>query len=141
MSQQKPKIVSLFISVYKLHLIFHDLRPLMRRQWPKWSAYRSSTQRLHCDHILGTGERQLDDLEQRLADAGQRRDAGAERQQENVQPGDEERQPPGKQQQEEPDDGPQQARTQATLAAAGTFTHDTAASGGICCLNVAVDLL
>ncbi len=54
-----------------------------------------TAQWLHANHVLGTGERQLNDLEDGLAHTCEGRDAGGEGDEQNVEPGDEEGDGPG----------------------------------------------
>ena len=72
----------------------------------------ASTHRLHRDHVLGASLGQLDQLQQLLLDGIQCLDAGAERQQNDVEPVENKRQPQRQQDQEEPDDCPQDTGTQ-----------------------------
>jgi hypothetical protein len=81
------------------------------------------TKRLHGNHVLGAHQRQLDDLEQGVTHALDRFDAGAPRQQDDVEPGEEHGEPHREEDQEEPDDRPQDSRTRVARSAAGSFSH------------------
>lgn len=96
---------------------------------------RSATDRLHRDHVLGTRLGKLDQLQQRLLHGVECFDAGAERQQDDVEPVEDERQPQRQEDQQEPDDCPQDTRAQAVSAATFSFTHrlPTAASRPCSC--------
>ena len=85
---------------------------------------RSSTaQRLHCDHVFGTSLRQLDHFEQSLAGCLQRRDADAERKEDDVPPGEETGEPDRQKYQEKPNDAPEYTRTDSTGSTAFSLTH------------------
>ena len=99
----------------------------------RWAG--SATQWLHTDHILGTRHGPLNDREQGVAEGLDGADAGAERKQEDVEPGEEEGDGPGDvDEDEEPEDRPQDAGTQspgpAALSLSLSLAHRLFCIGG-----------
>ena len=69
----------------------------------------------HVHHVLGTRQRQLQGLQQRVADVLEGRDAHGKRKEEDVESGDEAGQRPGNEEEDdEPADGPEEAWAQAS---------------------------
>jgi len=86
------------------------------------TAPRLTAQRLHRNHVLSEGVRKLDDAEQRVRQTLDGLDAGAEGQQEDVDPREQEADGPADEDEEqEPEDGPQDARTE--IGPAATFAR------------------
>eukprot|EP00916_Digyalum_oweni_P013728 GHVL01022529.1.p1 GENE.GHVL01022529.1~~GHVL01022529.1.p1 ORF type:complete len:126 (-),score=15.18 GHVL01022529.1:186-563(-) len=83
----------------------------------------STTQRLHGDHVLNARDRKLDDPQDGLAHSFERLDADGERNEEDVEPGDEEGDRPRQEpEDEEPQDTPENPWTQSSPALALTCT-------------------
>jgi len=108
-------------------------RPRLQQSCLVVAARSFSTHRLHGDHVLGACLGQLDHLQQRLLEGVAWLAAGAERQQDDVEPGEQERQPPRQKDQQEPNDCADDAWTQAASAAAFTSTHCQLTAASLSC--------
>ena len=90
---------------------------------------------LHRHHVLGARQRQLQQFEDGFAHALDGVDAGGERQQEDVDPGDEEGDRPADEpQRQEPQKAPQQPRAPLGHCVAVLMMSRVSAAGGDCLL-------